>query len=92
MVKYIYFLIFLKKFILRPDKWIWHGSTTDGLRVSGGFCRDWRSFQSHDTGMASPIKMDRSLTHDSTLVSCARKLIVLCVEVIIILIIKIIFN
>ncbi|KAI1708279.1 collagenase NC10 and endostatin domain-containing protein [Ditylenchus destructor] len=62
------------------DRWLWHGSHSNGLRALGSFCDGWRSSASSQFGMASPLHSSRSLTHASVAAPCHRRLAMLCVE------------
>uniref|UniRef100_A0A0R3RLM7 Endostatin domain-containing protein n=1 Tax=Elaeophora elaphi TaxID=1147741 RepID=A0A0R3RLM7_9BILA len=64
-----------------PEKRIWHGSDSSGLRSESGYCSAWRSAASSQVGRASFIGRGLPLLHDSRDSECSRELIVLCIEV-----------
>lgn len=65
--------------ICRPQKFVWHGSDTKGIRNQGKFCAAWRSDSSKDSGMASPLAKQQLLAQQDF--ACNNVFAVLCVEV-----------
>jgi len=61
-----------------PDKYIWHGSTSAGIRSENNFCEAWRSSSSQYKGMASSLANGQLL--DESAIDCSRSFIVLCIE------------
>uniref|UniRef100_A0A4X2JR82 Collagen type XV alpha 1 chain n=1 Tax=Vombatus ursinus TaxID=29139 RepID=A0A4X2JR82_VOMUR len=61
-----------------PQKVIWHGSNTNGIRLVSNYCEAWRTADIAVTGNASPLSTGKIL--DQKTYSCANKLIVLCIE------------
>ncbi|KAL7072432.1 hypothetical protein ACQ4LE_008761 [Meloidogyne hapla] len=64
-----------------PNRWLWHGSTSEGLRTSTAFCDGWRSDNFNSFGNASPLHSRHSLTGQSKEANCNNRFVVLCVEV-----------
>lgn len=62
----------------RPDKMIWHGSTSEGRQQVAGFCEAWRVGDQGQTGMASSLQSGSLLQQTSS--SCASSYVVLCIE------------
>ncbi|KAI6182368.1 CLE-1C protein [Aphelenchoides bicaudatus] len=62
------------------DRWIWHGSSSQGNRKLDGFCDIWRSSSASSYGIASPLAQNKPLTFAPREVPCYRKLGILCVE------------
>ncbi|KAK6727999.1 hypothetical protein RB195_005574 [Necator americanus] len=62
-----------------PDKRIWHGSKTGGIRA-GDYCDGWRANYASLSAMAGDPRIPGGLISHAQLVSCDQKLIVLCVE------------
>ncbi|VDK89447.1 unnamed protein product [Onchocerca ochengi] len=65
---------------LWPEKRVWHGSDSSGMRTESGYCNAWRSASSSQVGRASLIGRGLSLLYDSRDSECSRELIVLCIE------------
>ncbi|CAK1550595.1 unnamed protein product [Leptosia nina] len=61
-----------------PDKAIWHGSDSFGIRVPRAFCEEWQNNRPLDFGMASPLEGNKLL--EQRMYPCDSRLIVLCVE------------
>ncbi|KIH60246.1 collagenase NC10 and Endostatin [Ancylostoma duodenale] len=64
----------------RPDKRIWHGSKSGGIRA-GDYCDGWRSNYAALSAMAGDLRIPGGMISQAQPVSCDQKLIVLCVEV-----------
>ncbi|KAK5980551.1 CLE-1C protein [Trichostrongylus colubriformis] len=62
-----------------PDKRIWHGSASGGIRA-GDYCDGWRSNKSSLSAMAGDLRVPGGLISAAQPASCDQKLIVLCVE------------
>ncbi|XGW20303.1 hypothetical protein V3C99_003815 [Haemonchus contortus] len=62
-----------------PEKRIWHGSATGGIRA-GDYCDGWRSNYSSLSAMAGDLRVPGGLISAAQPVSCDHKLIVLCIE------------
>ncbi|VDL70192.1 unnamed protein product [Nippostrongylus brasiliensis] len=62
-----------------PEKRIWHGSKSGGIRA-GDYCDGWRSNYASLSAMAGDLRIPGGLISEAQLVSCDQKLIVLCVE------------
>ncbi|MCP9260255.1 hypothetical protein DINM_003491 [Dirofilaria immitis] len=76
-----HYKLFDKKIILRPEKRMWHGSDSSGMRSESGYCSAWRSSTSAQVGRASYIGRGLPLLRDSRDSECSRQLVVLCIEV-----------
>ncbi|KAL3998792.1 Collagenase NC10 and Endostatin family protein [Acanthocheilonema viteae] len=63
-----------------PEKRIWHGSDSSGMRSESGYCSAWRSAASSQVGRASFIGRGLPLLRDNRDSECSRELIVLCIE------------
>lgn len=61
-----------------PEKMMWHGSTSAGLRNVDSFCETWRVGEHAVTGMASSLQSGNLLHQSSS--SCSSSYVVLCVE------------
>ncbi|KAG8512206.1 Collagen alpha-1(XV) chain [Galemys pyrenaicus] len=61
-----------------PQKVVWHGSNTHGVRLVDKYCEAWRTNDMAVTGLASPLSTGKIL--DQKAYSCATRLIVLCIE------------
>ncbi|OXB52976.1 hypothetical protein ASZ78_011727, partial [Callipepla squamata] len=61
-----------------PQKIIWHGSTTNGIRLVSNYCEAWHTADLAAMGQASPLKMGKLL--DQKAYSCNNQFIVLCIE------------
>uniref|UniRef100_A0A8C9Q772 Collagen type XV alpha 1 chain n=1 Tax=Spermophilus dauricus TaxID=99837 RepID=A0A8C9Q772_SPEDA len=61
-----------------PQKVVWHGSNTHGVRLVDKYCEAWRTADMAVTGFASPLSTGKIL--DQKAYSCANRLIVLCIE------------
>jgi len=71
---YIYHLLPL----LRPQKNIWHGSTSRGLRVVDKHCETWRADDISVMGQSSYLTSGHLLGQQTR--SCSNEFIVLCIE------------
>lgn len=65
----------------RSDRWVWHGSASNGLRNPGAFCDGWRTDDTSHYGMASLLNSAQPLTHSPIEAGCNRRFVVLCIEV-----------
>lgn len=65
-------------FLFRPQKVVWHGSSTHGVRLVDQYCEAWRTADVAVMGLASPLSTGKIL--DQKAYSCADRLIVLCIE------------
>lgn len=63
---------------LRPQKSIWHGSTSRGLRVVDKHCETWRA--DHMSVMGQSSSLTSGLLLDQQTRSCSNQYIVLCIE------------
>ncbi|XP_066895876.1 collagen alpha-1(XV) chain isoform X9 [Kogia breviceps] len=61
-----------------PQKVVWHGSSTHGVRLVDQYCEAWRTADMAVMGLASPLSTGKIL--DQKAYSCANRLIVLCIE------------
>ncbi|KAB1280145.1 Collagen alpha-1 chain [Camelus dromedarius] len=61
-----------------PQKVVWHGSSTHGVRLVDQYCEAWRTADMAVTGLASALSTGKIL--DQKAYSCANRLIVLCIE------------
>ncbi|NXS62932.1 COFA1 protein, partial [Brachypteracias leptosomus] len=61
-----------------PQKVIWHGSTTNGIRLINNYCEAWRTADGGAMGQASPLKTGKLLYQNTY--SCSNQFIVLCIE------------
>lgn len=61
-----------------PQKVVWHGSSTHGVRLVDQYCEAWRTADMAVMGLASPLNTGKIL--DQKAYSCANRLIVLCIE------------
>ena len=62
----------------RPQKIVWHGSTSNGDKVDDMTCNHWHSSSPRSMGYASSL-LDGKLV-DMNEYSCNNRFIVLCVE------------
>lgn len=60
-------------------KYIWHGSTSSGIRESSGYCDSWRQSNSNNFGRVSTIK-DRTLLEETSL-RCDEQAFILCIKI-----------
>lgn len=65
-------------FFQRPEKMVWHGSTSGGQRHLDSYCESWRVSDRAVTGMATPLLSGSLMQQTSS--SCSSSYIVLCVE------------
>lgn len=65
-------------FLCRPQKVVWHGSSTHGVRLVDQYCEAWRTADMAVMGLASPLSTGKIL--DQKAYSCANRLVVLCIE------------
>lgn len=63
---------------VRPQKSIWHGSTSRGFRVVDKHCETWRADHVSVTGQSSSLSAGLLLGQQTR--SCSHEYIVLCVE------------
>ncbi|KAF7657539.1 hypothetical protein LDENG_00025220 [Lucifuga dentata] len=61
-----------------PEKLVWHGSTTVGIRLTNNYCEAWRTSDLAVTGQAALLQTGRLLGQHSR--SCSNHYVVLCVE------------
>ncbi|VDN03112.1 unnamed protein product [Thelazia callipaeda] len=64
-----------------PEKRVWHGSDSNGMRSESGYCDAWRSDSPSQFGRASSIRRGLPLLNGSHDAECSREFIVLCIEV-----------
>lgn len=62
----------------RPDKLVWHGSSTVGVRLTTNYCEAWRTADMAVTGQAALLQTGRLLGQHTR--SCSNHYIVLCIE------------
>lgn len=65
--------------LIRPEKMLWHGSTSGGQRHTEGFCEAWRSGEQTQSGLAAPLYSGSSLLQQQS-GSCSSSYVVLCIE------------
>lgn len=70
------FTIFFSRF--RPQKSIWHGSTSTGMRVMDKHCETWRADHMSVVGQSSSLASGLLLGQETR--SCSNQYIVLCIE------------
>lgn len=63
----------------RPQKIVWHGSSTLGERAMDTYCDAWHSASSDKMGLASSLLGNKLL--DQERYSCDNRFVVLCIEV-----------
>ncbi|KAA8586686.1 hypothetical protein FQN60_016382, partial [Etheostoma spectabile] len=61
-----------------PEKLVWHGSNTVGIRVTTNYCEAWRTADVAVTGQAALLQTGRLLGQHTR--SCSNHYIVLCIE------------
>uniref|UniRef100_A0A8C1RX49 Collagen, type XV, alpha 1b n=1 Tax=Cyprinus carpio TaxID=7962 RepID=A0A8C1RX49_CYPCA len=61
-----------------PQKLVWHGSNTAGIRMTTNYCEAWRTHDMAVTGQASLLQTGRLLGQHTR--SCSNHFIVLCIE------------
>lgn len=61
-----------------PQKLVWHGSSTVGIRMTTNYCEAWRAGDVAVTGQASLLQTGRLLGQHTR--SCSNQFIVLCIE------------
>ncbi|XP_062337682.1 LOW QUALITY PROTEIN: collagen alpha-1(XVIII) chain-like [Osmerus eperlanus] len=61
-----------------PQKLVWHGSSTVGIRMTTNYCEAWRAGDMAVTGQASLLHTGRLLGQHTR--SCSNHFIVLCIE------------
>uniref|UniRef100_A0A3Q2FUQ8 Collagenase NC10/endostatin domain-containing protein n=1 Tax=Cyprinodon variegatus TaxID=28743 RepID=A0A3Q2FUQ8_CYPVA len=61
-----------------PEKQVWHGSTTVGIRLTTNYCEAWRTGDMAVTGQAALLQTGRLLGQHPR--SCSNSYIVLCIE------------
>ncbi|MEQ2157782.1 hypothetical protein GOODEAATRI_005351 [Goodea atripinnis] len=62
----------------RPEKLVWHGSSTVGIRLTSNYCEAWRTGDMAVTGQAAMLQTGRLLGQHPY--SCSNHYIVLCIE------------
>lgn len=62
----------------RPEKLVWHGSSTVGIRLTTNYCEAWRTADMAVTGQAALLQTGRLLGQHTH--SCSNHYIVLCIE------------
>lgn len=63
---------------LRPEKLVWHGSSTAGIRLTTNYCEAWRTADVAVTGQAALLQTGRLLGQHTR--SCSNHYIALCIE------------
>lgn len=63
---------------LRPEKMVWHGSTSGGQRHLDSYCESWRVSHRAVTGMATSLQS--GALNQQTSSSCSSSYVVLCIE------------
>lgn len=61
-----------------PEKLVWHGSSTVGIRLPSNYCEAWRTGDMAVTGQAALLQTGRLLGQHAR--SCSNHYIVLCIE------------
>uniref|UniRef100_A0A3B4YIU8 Collagenase NC10/endostatin domain-containing protein n=1 Tax=Seriola lalandi dorsalis TaxID=1841481 RepID=A0A3B4YIU8_SERLL len=61
-----------------PEKLVWHGSSTVGIRLTTNYCEAWRTGDMAVTGQAALLQTGRLLGQHTR--SCSNHYIVLCIE------------
>ncbi|MEQ2258479.1 hypothetical protein XENORESO_020340 [Xenotaenia resolanae] len=61
-----------------PEKLVWHGSSTVGIRLTSNYCEAWRTGDMAVTGQAAMLQTGRLLGQHPY--SCSNHYIVLCIE------------
>uniref|UniRef100_A0A673MTH0 Collagen, type XV, alpha 1b n=1 Tax=Sinocyclocheilus rhinocerous TaxID=307959 RepID=A0A673MTH0_9TELE len=61
-----------------PQKLVWHGSNTAGIRMTTSYCEAWRTGDMAVTGQASLLQTGRLLGQHTR--NCSNHFIVLCIE------------
>lgn len=61
-----------------PEKLVWHGSNTVGIRLTTNYCEAWRTADMAVTGQAALLQTGRLLGQHTR--SCSNHYIVLCME------------
>lgn len=61
-----------------PEKLVWHGSSTVGIRLTSNYCEAWRTGDVAVTGQAALLQTGRLLGQHTR--SCSNHYIVLCIE------------
>uniref|UniRef100_A0A8C7GIW2 Collagenase NC10/endostatin domain-containing protein n=1 Tax=Oncorhynchus kisutch TaxID=8019 RepID=A0A8C7GIW2_ONCKI len=61
-----------------PQKLVWHGSSTVGIRMTTNYCEAWRAGDMAVTGQASLLQTGRLLGQHTR--SCSNRFVVLCIE------------
>uniref|UniRef100_A0A672GEW9 Collagenase NC10/endostatin domain-containing protein n=1 Tax=Salarias fasciatus TaxID=181472 RepID=A0A672GEW9_SALFA len=61
-----------------PEKLVWHGSSTVGIRLTTNYCEAWRTADMAVTGQAALLQTGRLLGQHAR--SCSSHYIVLCIE------------
>uniref|UniRef100_A0A3P8SAM0 Collagenase NC10/endostatin domain-containing protein n=1 Tax=Amphiprion percula TaxID=161767 RepID=A0A3P8SAM0_AMPPE len=61
-----------------PEKLVWHGSSTVGIRLTTNYCEAWRTADMAVTGQAALLQTGRLLGQHVR--SCSNHYIVLCIE------------
>lgn len=62
----------------RPEKLVWHGSSTVGIRLTTNYCEAWRTGDVAVMGQAALLQTGRLLGQHTR--SCSQHYIVLCIE------------
>ncbi|ODM97650.1 Collagen alpha-1(XV) chain [Orchesella cincta] len=62
-----------------PQKLIWHGANTSGVRVSNSYCDAWHTDSVSENGLASDLFRHELMGQQK--VGCNQKLVVLCIEI-----------
>uniref|UniRef100_A0A3Q4G6P0 Collagen, type XV, alpha 1b n=1 Tax=Neolamprologus brichardi TaxID=32507 RepID=A0A3Q4G6P0_NEOBR len=68
----------LSPFSHRPEKLVWHGSSTTGIRLTTNYCEAWRTADMAVTGQVALLQTGRLLGQHVR--SCSNHYVVLCIE------------
>ena len=60
-------------------KYVWHGSYSNGARMTDSYCEEWRTRDHEASGQASPLVKHKLLGQELQL--CSEALAVLCVQI-----------
>jgi len=63
----------------RPQKKVWHGSGSGGVRAKTAYCEAWHSDNPSNVGLGSDLLRGQILGQEN--IGCNNKLVVLCVEI-----------
>lgn len=68
----------LSPFSHRPEKLVWHGSSTTGIRLTTNYCEAWRTADMAVTGQVALLQTGRLLGQHVR--ACSNHYVVLCIE------------